>query len=251
MQCLRDEAAQQSAAFNSSFSGRKRPCLRLPPCFWDLRPLFWNVLYNKTSVVMQPQAWVFILERVREGDRETEEIRSSRNTEDRPCFWVYTSYLALVGFFVSFCLFKWDFSTILPWSQDGRTSGPQVLFWHCLAITIAQNTNVWSTFYFWCQGVGEQTGYMVFEVIYATKLNFFLPCSHFADWEIGMIGYWCDVYKPRSVLTKTAGKDSPLEGSQMDKMNIKQTIKYCDGRSLGKLFCNVGIHLPHLWLHCV
>lgn len=97
---VKDEAAQQSAAFNSSFSRRRRPCLLLRLCFQDLRPLFWNVFYNKISVVMQPRAWVSILEKVREGDRETEKIRSPRNTDDRVCFPLCSSHLAFFFLFL-------------------------------------------------------------------------------------------------------------------------------------------------------
>lgn len=55
---------------------------------------------------MQPRARVSILEKVREGDRETEKIRSSRNTDDRMCFPPCRSYLTMVGFFVPVRLFK-------------------------------------------------------------------------------------------------------------------------------------------------
>lgn len=35
----------------------------------DLQPLFWNVFYNKTSVLMLPRAWASILEREKEREK--------------------------------------------------------------------------------------------------------------------------------------------------------------------------------------
>lgn len=75
---------------------------------------------------MQPRARVSILEKVREGDRETEKIRSSRNIDDRMCFPLCRSYLAMVGFFLFLFVF---FKMGLIYSSA------MILFCHCLTIT--------------------------------------------------------------------------------------------------------------------
>lgn len=136
-------------------------------------------------------------------------------------------WLVCCCLFDSSCLFKWGYlshSAMIQRCVHLSSSGPALTFLpqHSNKNTIQNNTTspkiilmfevLSRTFYFWCQGVREQTGYVVFEVTYATKLSFFsylhfYELRYLVDWLPG----WFLFYKLISILTKIACKDCRLE----------------------------------------